>query len=289
MKFSLLLLLLLSTTTWAKWTVTTYNIRNFDNDMREGRTDLVELAKILKSSQGDVMAFEEIVNTKAFENLIKNNLPGYAYKISTCGGGGKQQLAIAYNPKLFQYVNSTEDRTFTGKFDGSCGSLRPLLLVDLLHKESKQTYTFGAVHLKAGGDNRAMTQRWKQYLLMQELAEDYAGKNLILLGDFNTTGYNIKDQDYTKFEDFLGTSGLRTVSENLGCTSYWHGGLIGGNDYQPSILDHVVIQDKNMGSVTDVKLGAHCARVECRPATPAELGVSYESVSDHCPIQVTFK
>jgi len=161
-------------------------------------------------------------------------------------------------------------------------------LVDLLHKETKKSYTFGAVHLKAGGDNRAMTKRWQQYQLMQDLAKEYADKNLILLGDFNTTGYNIKDQDYTKFEDFLGNSELRTVSENLSCTSYWHGGL-GGDDYQPSILDHIVIQDKNMGSVTEVKLGAHCAKVECRPATPGELGVSYESVSDHCPIQVTFK
>lgn len=288
MKFSLLVLLLLSTTTWAKWSVTTYNIRNFDNDMREGRTDLVELARIIKSSQGDVMAFEEVVNIKAFETMMKSNLPGYAYKITACGGGGKQQLAIAYNQQIFEYVNSTEDRTFSGSSDGKCGSLRPVLLVDLLHKTTKKVYTFAAVHLKAGGDDRSMSQRWKQYLLMEGLAEDFAQKNLILLGDFNTTGYSIKDRDYTKFEDFLGTSGLRTVSENLGCTSYWHGGL-GANEYQPSILDHIVVQDKNMDAIAEVKLGAHCAQSKCRPATPSDLGVSYESVSDHCPIQVTFK
>ena len=57
MKFSLLLILLLSTPGWAKWSVSTFNIRNFDKDFRQGRTDLEELARILKDVKSDVMAF----------------------------------------------------------------------------------------------------------------------------------------------------------------------------------------------------------------------------------------
>ncbi len=288
MKFSLILILLLSFPGWAKWSVTTYNIRNFDNDFRAGKTDLEELARIIKSVQSDVMAFEEVVNVKAFETLVKKNLPGYSYEVSKCGGGGKQQLAVAYNLKTFEFVSQVEDRTFSGSGSSNCGSLRPVLLVDLLHKESKKIYTFGVVHLKAGGNDRAYAQRWEQYLKLKNLSKRYANKNLILLGDFNSTGYNIKDEDFQRFEDFIDQSKMRTMTESLGCTNYWTG-TAGGNEFQSSILDHIVIQDKNVSSVEEVKVGSHCAKMDCRPATPEELGPSFEAVSDHCPVQVTFK
>lgn len=286
MKFTLLLLLLLSSTTWAKWSVATYNIRNFDSDNREGPTDLTELGRIIKSVQSDVMAFEEVVNVPAFQKLVKDNLPGYSYEISSCGGMGKQQLAVVYNLKTFEFLSMAEDRTFSGS--DSCGSLRPVLLVDLVHKETKKIYTFGVVHLKAGGSSSAHSQRWKQYQKLVSLTKRYAQKNLILLGDFNTTGYSIKDDDFVRFEDFIGDAKMRSMTETLNCTSYWNGGK-GLLEFQPSILDHIVIQDKQANAVEGVKIGSHCAKLNCRPATPNELGPSFESVSDHCPVQVTFK
>lgn len=289
MKFSLMLMLLFSTTVWAKWSVSTYNIRNFDRDMREGRTDLAELARIIKTAKSDVMAFEEVINVQAFKKMVAENLPGYAFQITTCGGGAKQQLAVAYNQATFDFVSRIEDRTFSGgEGTNGCGPLRPVLVVDLRHKESNTVYTFGVVHLKAGGFTRDMERRWKQYGGLKHLSDRYINKNLILLGDFNTTGYILKDEDYARFENFIGRASMRTMSETLGCTSYWTGTL-GGEELQPSILDHIVIQDKNVRGVAEVKLGAHCARVSCRPAIRADLGLSYESVSDHCPIQVTFK
>ncbi len=287
MKFSVLIMLLISLPGWAKWSVSTYNIRNFDKDPDAGAVNLTELGKIIKEMKSDVMAFEEVVNTVAFDNLIKKNLPGYLYEISKCGGFGKQNLAVVYNPKTFQLVGRTEDMSFSGKPQG-CGSLRPVLLVTLKHLETSQSYTFGAVHLKAGGNDRAFKQRWEQYLKLQALSKTYAKSNLILLGDFNTTGYNIKDEDYNKFESFISASGLRTMSEEIGCTNYWTGTL-GGEEFQSSVLDHVVVQDKNVSSVESVRVGAHCARTDCRPATPTDLGLSFESVSDHCPVQVSFK
>lgn len=286
MKFAFLFLLL-SFPGWAKWSVSTYNIRNFDNDPGAGATNLVELGKIIKEMQSDVMAFEEVINLKAFDTLIKKNLPGYVYKISDCGGFGKQHLAVVYNPKTFDFVKQEEDLTFSGS-GNSCGSLRPLLLVTLKNKASKTDFTFGAAHLKAGGNDRAMAQRWQQYAKLEVIAEAYDKKNLILLGDLNTTGYNIKDKDFVKFEEFMNDSKMRTMTETIGCTNYWTG-TQGGEEHQSSILDHIVIHDKNVSSVESVKVGAHCARTDCRPSTPEELGLSYQSVSDHCPVQVTFK
>lgn len=292
MKFAFLLLLT-SIHGWvqpaeAKWSVSTYNIRNFDRDYEAGQTNVAELGKIIKEFRSDVMVFEEVVNHAAFNSLIKRNLPGFQFQLSGCGGFGKQNLAIAYNTKTFEYSHHIEDLSFSGSDPKKCGSLRPILLVTLKHKESKKFYTFGAVHLKAGGDERAFRQRWQQYAKLEALSKKYADQNLILLGDFNTTGYNIKNEDFEKFEDFMNESSLRTTTENISCTSYWQGTL-GGEEYQPSILDHIVVQDKNMRSIESVKLGAHCARMNCRPATPKDLGVSFQSVSDHCPLQVVFK
>jgi endonuclease/exonuclease/phosphatase family metal-dependent hydrolase len=288
MKLSVLLFVLLSTQVWAKWSVSTYNIRNFDNDSAAGPTDLVALEKIIKSVQSDVMAFEEVVNEKAFIGLIKKVLPGYQIELSECGGFGKQKLALVYNPRTFNFISKSEDLSFSGG-GNQCGSLRPVFLVSLEEKKTAKTFTFGVVHLKAGGNSRAFGQRWKQYEGLVKLAENFAQKNLILLGDFNTTGYNIKDEDYTRFESFIGAAALRSTSENIACTNYWHGPVTGARDYQSSVLDHIVIQDKQYAEVLAVQVAAHCAKEQCRPASPEQLGTSFQSVSDHCPVQVSFK
>ncbi len=71
MHFFLSILLLICTNVWANWSVSTFNIRNFDNDVEAGKTNLAELTKIIKSVQSDVMAFEEVVNVAAFQAFTK--------------------------------------------------------------------------------------------------------------------------------------------------------------------------------------------------------------------------
>ena len=43
----------------------------------------------------------------------------------------------------------------------------------------------------------------------------------MILGDFNSTGYILKNDDFLKFENFINRAGMKSLSENLGCTSYW--------------------------------------------------------------------
>ena len=235
------------------------------------------------------MAFNEVVNKSAFTSLLKTNLPEYEYTLSSCGGFGKQHLALAYNPKAFKFISQTEDFSFSGP-GTKCGSLRPVLLVSLKHLESEQVFTFGVVHLKAGSNSSAMAQRWEQYLKLEKLTTAYKGKNLVLIGDFNTTGYNKKDEDFIKFDEILRVSGFRTSAEDLNCTSYWNGGNQEPDaEHISSVLDHIIVQDELYSSLDDVKVGAHCARLSCRPAKAEQLGLSYQSVSDHCPVQVKFR
>lgn len=287
MKTLLLISMLLTSQAWAGWSVSQYNIRNFNKDPGAGETNLAQLGQNLKAFKSDVMSFVEVVNTNAFNTVIQTNLPGYVSQISSCGGFGKQKLAVVFNPKVFKFISSAEDMTFSGSTN-KCASLRPALIVTLEHIATKKAYVFAALHLKAGGAENAMRTRWSQYQLLARLATVYANQNLILLGDLNTTGYNIKDADYDNFQSLLAVSKMTTTSQNLHCTSYWEGTL-GNGLHQSSILDHIIVKNTMAKDVTGVEVGAHCAKLNCVDATPADLGVDYQSVSDHCPIQVTFK
>ncbi len=287
MKILLLLSLLIGSHAWAGWSVSSYNIRNFDHDPEAGQTNLDELGKNLKEFKSDVMAFVEVVNVEAFKKVIKTTLPTHVAAISSCGGFGKQKLAIVYNPKLFTFVSQVEDMTFSGS-SGSCGSLRPAFVVTLKNNTDKKTYVFAAIHLKAGGADSAMRQRWSQYELLGKLVKQYKSQNFIMMGDFNTTGFNLKSEDYDRFEKVLNSSSMQTMSENLACTSYWTGTL-GNGQHQSSVLDHIILESDMVSGVDEVFLGSHCAKMDCKDATPEELGTSYQTVSDHCPIQVTFR
>lgn len=289
MKFALVILLLLTSSAWARWSVSAYNIRNFDKDPSAGQTDYEELQRIIQSVKSDVMGFEEVVNADAFASVMADALPNYRYTISTCGGRGKQKVAIAYNPAVFEFISQKEDLTFSGSGKETvCGSLRPVFLVTLRMKKTKEMFVFAGVHLKAGGDSRSMQTRWGQYRKLENLVQEIGNGRLILLGDFNTTGYNLRNDDYTRFNGFLETSGMWTISENIACTNYWSG-ADQNPDFMPSILDHIVMSNALASKVQATKVAAHCQRVTCTEASEESLGLSYQRVSDHCPIQVTFK
>jgi len=286
MKFLWILVLLVSSPSFAKWSLSTYNIRNFDRDFEAGPTNIAELRKIVLSVKSEVMAFEEIVNVAAFDKVIKETLPGYALTKSSCGGRGEQHLALAYDKSAFEYISQEEDMSFSGS-DSGCGSLRPVFLVTLKEKKTRKLFTFGIIHLKAGGDSRAFRVRWEQYKKLTRLAQRIKSSELIMLGDFNTTGYNIRNEDFHKFEDFLSEANFRTVAESIQCSNYWPGDQ--RPEYEPSILDHIVVGADLYKTISKIRVGAHCAALSCQRSLPGELGKSFESVSDHCPVQVDFK
>jgi len=285
MKF-ILLFLIFSIQGWSKWSVSSYNIRNFDKDYNAGPTNIAELSRLIKEVKSDVMAFQEVVNKNAFLELIKKNLPNYSYLLSSCGGFGKQHLALIYDPKKFEYITHSEDLSVSGGGE-KCGNLRPALFVTLKNKDTGTKQTFGIVHLKAGSSTSAMEQRWQQYKRMETLSKNFLNHDLILLGDFNTTGYISENEDFKNFDGMTKNLNMRSTSENLNCTNYWEG-LSDDNEYQSSILDHIIIQDKYHSKVESVKSLAHCSILECHSATLEELGLSFETVSDHCPIKVLF-
>lgn len=288
MKFTFLVLILLTSSAWARWSVATYNIRNFDSDPVAGKTDYAELKRIMTSVKSDVIAFQEVVNAEAFKTLLGQSLPGYRYSLSSCGGRGNQKIAVAYDPATFDFVSSKEDFSFSGNSQSSCGSLRPVFLVTLKLKATEEIFVFAGVHLKAGGDPRSMETRWGQYKKLEKLTESMRNSQMILLGDFNTTGYNIRNADYDRFANFLEVGGFKTSADSTACTNYWTG-ADENPDFLSSILDHIIVPNAQAAKIASTKVGAHCQSTKCAEASVSDLGLSYAKVSDHCPVQVSFK
>lgn len=286
-KWILGLCFILSFNAFAEWSAVSYNIRNFDKDYIAGQTDTALLGQEIKKLEADVYAFVEIVNKNAFSKLIKDYLPGFSSLTTSCGGGGKQNLGLVYNPKIFDFVSQVEDTTFSMGGGRACGSLRPVFIVTLQHKATKEFQSFIIGHLKAGGNDRAYSQRWQQYGMLKELISKYENKNYILMGDLNTTGFNINNEDGQKFHDFLLDTSSYSISEDLECTSYWDGA-----DTDPamisSILDHIIVSKSRKASIKSFSVGTHCAKLNCKAALPEDLGATFENVSDHCPLKVTF-
>jgi len=286
-KFIFIFFSFISFNLYAHFSVATFNIRNFDKDSHSS-VDKSELKKIIIDLNSDIIAFEEVVNAKAFDELMKEALPGYQYKISKCGGTGKQKLALAFHPKKFQFDSENEDLSFSDFKGNKCGSLRPVFFVKLKDQISKESYTFGLVHLKAGGNPQAMQKRWEQYKNLEEKLTAMNDTRLIMLGDFNTTGFLSQDDDFLNFSELLNKVDFFAATSQLSCSSYWDGGS-GGTSYYPSLLDHVLLASKFPLKINDITVGTHCQKRSCQISTGEELGKSYASVSDHCPIKVTFK
>ena len=289
-----LLSLSLATLSYAKLTIGTYNIRNFDYDERERiHTDKPALENILKGLKFDLLGVNEIGNVPEFNNFIGGRMPGYDVSLSKCGGAHGQHLGFVYNKTKLKLLKLTEEMAFSG--EGSSGGCftgsRPAVVGLFEEIATKQQFYAVQHHLKSGSNAGDLQNRARQFRLMQDLAKRLTASvpSLVMMGDLNTTGYRDRTGDYKNFTALLTAAGLTNLSAKIGCSAYWWGGTEDGIE-SPSHLDHVLmtgamLQNKASQSV----VGGHCKAVSCREASPAELGVSYTGVSDHCPQTATIR
>jgi endonuclease/exonuclease/phosphatase family metal-dependent hydrolase len=284
----------MASSSFAAVKVASYNIRNFDSS--KGPTDKKELKKIIRSLKADLITVEEIVNTASFKKFVKSQLPEYGVSLARCGGGGRQKIGFLYNKVKFSLLNISEDNRVSDPANVvtelGCGRLRPALVGVFLENKTNEQFVVIGLHLKAGGAQRSFNKRWKQYKIVakivSELKVNY--KNIIIMGDFNTTGYSIMDADFDKFEDLLADTKMNTSATEISCTSYWAGYNRQDNIEEASILDHIVYPSNFLGyKAGKVEVHSHCKKSNCSNVSPSDLGSSYKNVSDHCPISITFK
>ncbi len=276
---------------------TTFNIRNFDSP--KSPTDKVELKRLLIEIDSDFLVVEEILNTSSFTKFIKKEFNNkYAVHLSRCGGGGDQQIGFVFNKSKFKLEKVYEDnrlnnaRITSPRTTGGCGSLRPAYVGIFTEIKTKKKFVAIGVHLKAGGRRSSYNRRSLQYRLLGNIVEELKQTgydNIVIMGDFNTTGYIKQDNDYLNFKQMLQNSRLSSSAINVDCTSYWSGENRRDNIEEPAILDHVLYPGKFLDyGVQKVELHSHCKKVSCTAVSGRTLGTTYLSVSDHCPVSITF-
>jgi len=287
-------LFLASTVSAQALTIGAYNIRNFDYDERYRiSTNKVELSSMITNLNVDVLSVEEINNTQEFEKFVANKLPGYGTELSRCGGEHGQHLGFVYNKNKVDLLAFNEDLSIAEPgTPGSCDSgSRPLAIALFQVKATKQKFYGFTVHLKSGSQPASLKKRSKQYEIimntMNELKSKSGVVDFYVAGDFNTTEYVSRGSDYADLNKAVKAMGMRDLASNLKCTAYYWGGTDDGIE-SPSMLDHVLATPGLIKNKTaEAKAHAHCEAVSCREAPIKELGISYESVSDHCPVTAT--
>lgn len=301
MKYLLALTLsFLAIEAYGKLSISTYNIRNFDYDERSRvRTNKDHLFTTLQNMNADFIGVQEINKTEVFSDFIKRRFNGkYDTALSTCGGAHDQRLGFVFDTNKFKLLSFTEDLRVSNPHSpnqGFCNSgSRPLAVGKFKVQETGKVFIAISVHLKSGGRDSSIKKRFKQLELIGEAIAEFKEQgvqNFVVMGDFNSTEYIRKGQTRNRFEKAVRDMGLYDVTASLSCTAYWWGGRSDGREY-PSQLDHILVSGNFYSNVksanekpsASTKLYGHCARLNCAVTAQDSMGVSYDQVSDHCPI-----
>ena len=241
--------------------------------------------------QPDILAIQEIFNKKRFEQLVSSKLKDYHLILSKCGGSTQQLLGFLYKKNTIAALEKKEILDFA--LGTTCiRGPRPYLLGSFKHIASNKIIKILNVHLKAGASDRSINVRSRQFQNISKIIKDNINHmdNFIILGDFNTVNFNPKNLTIENFNEFIFNNHLTDQSKNLNCSAYWWGGIDDDLEYS-SMLDHLVTNStfSNDFILLKTKILAHCAKFMCSSANSEDLGTSYKSVSDHCPIFSNFK
>ncbi|WP_408096750.1 endonuclease/exonuclease/phosphatase family protein [Peredibacter sp. HCB2-198] len=295
MKFLLTWALALTTLSAQALTIGAYNIRNFDYDERYRiTTNKPELAGIIKNLNVDVLSVEEIHDTAKWDEFVAKSLPGFDTEVTRCGGDHGQRLGFLYNKSTVEMLAFNEDLSVSNPGGpGTCDSgSRPMAIALFQVKATKQRFFGITLHLKSGNQGSSMMKRQKQYDIIkktiQELKSKTGVQDFYFAGDLNTTEYGNKGADFTQLSRVVKDLGMVNLTDRVGCTAYWWGGTDDGVE-NPTTLDHVIATPGLIKGQPKPLVYGHCAKVQCRQARVQDLGVSYEGVSDHCPITATIQ
>jgi endonuclease/exonuclease/phosphatase family metal-dependent hydrolase len=298
MKNTLLLLLLsISLNSWSGFKVTTFNIRNFDHDQRSNvRTNKDELASLLTQADSDLIGVQEIVKDRLLESFVQQVMPTHQVKVSECGGAHDQKLGFVYRADRLKLLQFSEDLRMsigrTGEEPSCSGSSRPAAIGIFQDLLTQKKIIAISVHLKSGGNDSDLGKRKFQLetlkTILGELMQEHSIKNFVIMGDFNTTQYTFKKEEYKHFVDYVRDLAAHDMSAKVECSAYWWGGIRDNIEY-PSLLDHILISKTLIEGEYSVEAGAHCQKNSCEATHEADMGITYDEVSDHCPITATLK
>jgi len=301
MRFGILLsvLFLLTVNSANATRFTTYNIRNFDYDERAHiPTNKDHLFKTITEVNPDFMAVQEIREKHIFREFIKNRFFGrYQTRLTDCGGAHGQKLGFVYDVAKYTLINFTQDlRTSNVKNPQASlcnGGSRPLAIGHFKTIATGEEFVAITVHLKSSGRASSIQKRFRQIAIIADVIKTYRMNgitNAVVMGDFNSTEYQLGGSVQRKFKDAVKNMGLIDLTKDLECSAYWWGGIQDDKQH-PSMLDHILVSPSLMGAqrTSVVKTYGHCAKLQCNATFEDQMGESFNGVSDHCPIAAELK
>ena len=278
-----------------------YNIRNFDYDTRSNTpTNKRHLVNTINELKADLIAVQEIHETQVFSEMIDKTFQGqYKSVLSKCGGAHEQRLGFIYKSNKVKLIDFREDlRTVApGKgrvitADNCRYGSRPVAIAKFQKLDNQEYFYAIAVHLKSGGQPKSIKTRFAQLKIINNITKELKKtgvNNIVIMGDFNSTEYGLKNENYRRFKREVSRMGLVDTTADLSCSSYWWGGI---DDYQqyPSTLDHILVSSDFLSKRQyNSQNEAHCKKLNCRPTMELDMGISFDEVSDHCPVTTEIK
>jgi len=235
----------------------TWNLENFPMHLN---TTTDEVAKIISTSDVDMIAFQEVTSTTALDNLLAE-LPGWEGKIEI---SGNLNLGFLYK------TSEVSITSLTTLYDSLRSPFPRPPVVTVATHISGLTVTIIDIHLKCcGGEDNIARRVEASALLQQYIDQHLANDPVIIVGDYNDEITTTTDP--TPFQNFIDANNdylfadmTIAQDENLGW-SYpsW-----------PSHIDHFLITNELFNKV-----------LETTTLTLEECYGNYPNViSDHRPV-----
>lgn len=255
-------------------TVGTFNVE-WLGDMINDRIDRVPedyrlIAEIIKKSNVDLIALQEIENDKAIKLLTKY-LDGFQYYVGK--RGGRQNLGLLYKKKVtvnfvaeYTQLIVEEGRTRPGLiFECKAGNLDFFLMI--VHYKSTSRFEDTKEKVQKSKELRAK-QIEKSYFWADSILRNTKEQDIIILGDFNDTPVRKKDNLFTLF---LKDTNFIFLTQNLKSCKY-------PTAYS---IDHILVSK----SLNNRYLKNSLQSLDFRSILTEK---ESKKISDHCPVSVKF-
>ncbi|MCX7737032.1 MAG: endonuclease/exonuclease/phosphatase family protein [Candidatus Kapabacteria bacterium] len=255
-------------------TVATFNVE-WLGDMVNDRIDRVPedyklIAEIIKKSNADLIALQEIENDKALKLLTKY-LDGFKYYVGK--RGGQQNLGLLYKKNIkVKFVEEysplivEEGRTRPGLiFECKAGNFDFVMMV--VHYKSTSRFEDTKEKIQKSKELRAK-QIEKSHYWADSILRNTKEQDIIILGDFNDTPVRKKDNLFTVF---LQDTNFVFLTQNLKSCKY-------PTAYS---IDHILVSR----SINNRYLKNSLQSLDFRSILTDQ---ETKKISDHCPVSVKF-
>lgn len=263
--------------------VATFNIRFFP----EPTTSLDAVAARMAEVDADLMAVQEIRDPVALDEVLRMASETTGRDLRVLLGRycreDPLQLGIIYDHDRFRVVETREQAELAPPGHDGCGDGFPPAFAAVLEDDEGFRMLAMSVHFQccaSASDHLRRRQQWAMLTASLPRLELELGGDLVIAGDFNTTGWH-DDQwgERTFIESLVAASGLTLTTREVGCTAYWEPEGPDG-PFATSTLDHILTRD---GEWEPAEAMGMCDHHACALGDP---GSDYLRVSDHCPVRV---